>query len=150
MMIPEFKVRGPLPDDDGYILKTMGRDIESSNHRYPDGTPCMPKRLFFKEFEIVAKHLMRVSPARVVVPVSDASFIAAFVIAQCEPANKIIIVHYAQTRPPFRRLGLVKAALEDLGYEPGFEIIATHWTKFMNRVQRNDLILNERLLYGVK
>ncbi len=149
-MHSDFKVRGVLPDDVEYLLKTWGREVEASKPHYPNGKPAMPKRLFFDEYQLVMQALIRSTHARVVVPATDSSFIAAFVIANVYPDATTALVHFAYTRPPFRRLGLCTAALQDLGYEPGFELVATHWTKYMNRIMRDDLIFNDYALYGVK
>jgi hypothetical protein len=150
MLPTEFKIREPLPDDVEYLLKTWSREIEQTQPRYADGHSAFPQRLFYDEYQTkVIAPLMRKAHARVVVPTSDVTYIAAFVVANVFPSASTAIVHFAYTRPPFRRLGLATAALEDMGYREGHEIIATHWTNYLRRFKRPDLIFNDLVLYGV-
>lgn len=151
MNLTLFKIRPVLPDDVEYVLKTWCREIEQTKPRFANGMAACPKRLFFDEYqEKVVVPLTRKAQARVITTVADLTYIAGFVVANPLPECNTTIVHFAYTRPPFRRLGLATAALEDIGYVKGHEIVATHWTKYLNRFTRPDLILNEYVLYKVE
>jgi hypothetical protein len=145
-----FKVRGVLPDDVEFILKTWTREIERTKPRRADGSSAFPKRLFFDQYQRdVIVPLMTKAYGRVVVPVDDVSLIACFVVGNVIPEARTSVVHFAYTRPPFRRLGLAKAALEDLDHVDGYELVATHWTRYLNRFERADLVYNDLVLYHV-
>lgn len=158
-MIPtEFKVRRPLPDDVEYMIKTWGREIAHAQPRklFRDKkstfqASAFPQRLFYDEYQReVILPLTRKAQARVVCPVSDPEMIACFVVGESFPEVKTFVAHFAFTRPAFRRLGLCRAACEDIGYAEGHEIVATAWTRFLNRFDRADLIYNWLTLFQVR
>lgn len=143
-----FKIREPLPDDIEFILKTWSREIEKTKPRFADGSSCCPKRIFFNQYQKrVIVPLMSKCTARVIVPTSDPSYICGFVVGRYMPATAMVI-HFAYVRPPFRRMGLCSESLRDMGWVSE-EIVATHWTRYLNRFQIPGLILNEYLIYGV-
>lgn len=144
MISPEFKIRKPVPSDVEFLLKTWLREYRRALPRR------LPDRLYYNEFQRVILALTRKSDARVVCDAKDANYICGFVVGNNYPAEKTAVVHFAYMRPPFRRLGLGTAALEDMGYQVGHEIVATHWHPYLDRFEQKELIYNPYVLYKVE
>lgn len=140
----EFKIRRPVPSDVEFLIKTWLREYRR------EVPAAMPDRLYYNEFQKVILALTRKSDARVICAVGDANYICGFVVGTSYAAEKTAVVHFAYMRPPFRRLGLVTQALEDMGYEVGHELVASHWHPYLDRFQRKDLIFNPFILYKVE
>ncbi len=139
-----YKIRRPVPSDVEFMLKTWLREMRKS---YPRS---FPDRLYYNEFQKVILALTRKADARVICSATDANFIAGFVVGNVYAPQKTAVVHFAYIRPPFRRTGMVTNSLIDMGYEPGFEIVATHWSPYMDRFRIDSLIYNPFTLYKVE
>lgn len=152
-----FKVRKPVADDVEYIMKTWCAEVYHAQPKRPallNGRrlPVWPARLFFRQYQTdVIIPLVAKADCRVVCPEADANIIECFVVAKHLPEANICVVHFAYTRLPLRRLGLCRAALQDIGWREGEdELVATEWTRGLAGFTRDDLILNRLALYGVK
>ena len=142
-MAQSYTIRRPVPSDVEFMLKTWLREYRRAVPRN------MPDRLYYNEFQKVILALTRKSDARMVCSAEDPNFICGFVVGTAYPAEGTAVVHFAYMRPPFRRMGLVTKALEDMGYEMGDEVVATHWHPYLDRFRRNELIYNPLVLYKV-
>lgn len=136
-------IRRPVPSDVEFMLKTWLREYRRAVPR------SFPDRLYYNEFQKVILALTRKSDARVICAADDSNFIAGFVVGNVYPEAQTAVVHFAYVRPPFRRSGLATAALEDMGYAPGMEIVATHWHPHLDRFRLSNLIYNPHVLYKV-
>lgn len=142
-MTPLCHIRKPVPSDVEFMLKTWLREMRRSFPRN------FPDRLYYNEFQKVILALTRKSDARVICAADDPNYIAGFVVGNAYPEAQSAVVHFAYMRPPFRRMGLTTESLKDMGYEAGFELIATHWSPYMDRFRINELIYNPLTLYKV-
>jgi hypothetical protein len=147
----EFYVRRVLPDDVEYIMKTWGREVYAWQP-YKIGVNKLrmnatPARLFYKDYqETVMIPLFRKAEGRVVCPRRDPSVIASFLVGEAYPEYHSAIVHFAYTRVEYRRAGLARAALCDLGYTPGDEVIATEWSRTLHHFSNPELIFHRGAL----
>lgn len=156
-MNTEFRVRRPVADDTEFLIKTWSREAYASQpwRDAPEGggrkVSAFPARLFYDTYQReVIVPLFAKADARVVCPAQDASLIESFVVAKVFPEHRTTVVHFAYTRNAFRRLGLVKAALEDMGWSSDHEVVATMWSATLRKCTRQELIYNPFALYGVK
>lgn len=156
-----FCIRKPVADDVEFIMKTWMREVQGCQPRRlaRDGAwiPAWPDRLFYRDYQHeVLLPLFARSEARVICPRADANIIECVVVgkysAPPSPEGQgCMVVHFAYTKPPVRRFGLCRAALQDLGWREGQdEIVATEWSKYMSRFQREDLCLNRFALFQVR
>lgn len=140
---PLVSIRRPVPTDVEFMLKTWLREMRRA---YPRN---WPDRLYYNEFQRVILALTRKSGARVICVTDDPNFIVGFLVGNAYPESRTAVVHFAYMRPPFRRYGFARRALEDMGYQDGFEIVATHWSPYMDRFRLYQLIYNPLTLYKV-
>ena len=144
-MVAGATIRKPVPSDVEYLLKTWGREHRRALPR------ALPDRLFYHEFQKIMYSLVSRSDARVICAAEDPNYILGFVIGTVHPDAKTAVVHFAYVRSPFRRAGMVREALRDMGWEPGFEIVASHWSDYVARfdLKALNLVYNPYILYGV-
>jgi hypothetical protein len=139
-----FTIRKPVPSDVEYMLKTWLREMRKAYPRsYPD-------RLYYNDFQQIIMQLVAKADARVICSASDPNYICGFVVGSCVAEADTMVVHFAYMRSPFRRAGLVTQALQDMGLVKGYEIVATHWSPYMDRFRINELIYNPTVLYSIK
>jgi hypothetical protein len=141
---PLVTVRRPVPTDVEFMLKTWLREYRRAMPR------AFPDRLYYNEFQKIILALTRKSNARVVCTTNDPNFIVGFLVGDVYPEYETAVVHFAYMRPPFRRYGFARQALLDMAYQDGYEIIATHWTPYMDRFRIKQLIHNPYVLYKVE
>lgn len=120
-------IRRPVPSDVEYLLKTWGREHRRALPR------ALPDRLFYPEYQKIMYSLVSRSDARVICAAEDPNYIIGFVIGSVVPEAQTTVVHFAYVRAPFRRAGFVREALRDMGWQPGFEVVATHWCDYVDR-----------------
>lgn len=125
-MSESYKIRGAVPSDVEFILKTWGREMRRAYR-------AMPDRLFYHEFQKIMLALVSKSHARVICSATEPDFIAGFVVGTWHADAKTMVLHFAYLRPPLRRMGLCRAALEDMGYVWKEEIVATFWHPYLSR-----------------
>lgn len=145
MIDPSFTIRQALPSDMEFLLKTTMRELRAFEPR------SMPDRIWYQEMQGVVFALTRKCHARVVCDAASPDTICGFVFGEVYPEAKTTVVHFAYMRPAFRRLGLMRAALEDLGWKRGHEIVATHWSAYLDRfnLRALNLLYNKFVLYTV-
>lgn len=171
-MNPEFRIRKPVADDVEYILKTWLREahvaqpqrlqeraraLAGNEHASVEWTAAWPGRLFFPDYqaEVIVPCMQR-NDARIICPTADVNIIESVVLGRYAPpvdpdGAGCMVVHFAFTRPAFRRLGLARAALQDMGWREGQdELVASWWSKYLNRFTRRDLLLNPLTLWKVR
>ncbi len=130
-----FKIRQAVPSDHGLILKTWMREMrEATPKAYPD-------RHFYNDWQKKILALTRKAGARVICTANDPSYICGFVVAVVYPDIETTVVWFCHMRGPFRRLGLMKAALEDMGHQEGYEIVAPDWHPYLDRFNLKKLNL---------
>lgn len=139
-----FVIRRPVPSDVEYMLKTWLRKMRAAYPRQ------LPDRLYYNDFQAVILALTRKADARVICSADDPSYICGFVVGTVYPDAETAVVHFAYMRSPFRRMGLVTKALEDMGFKNTYEIVATHWHPYMDRFRLSNLIHNPWVLYKVE
>lgn len=134
-MTNQFVLRQAVPSDMGYILKTWMRTMrDACSKAYPD-------RLFYNDWQKKILALTRKSDARVICTANDPSFICGFVVGNVYSDVDTTLVWFAFMKPPFRRLGLVSAALADMNHALGYEIVAPDWHPYLERFDRKQLNL---------
>lgn len=142
-MSTPFRIRRAVPSDVEYILKTWGREMRGSYVR-------MPERLFYNWFQGIMLRLVQTQDARVICDPSDPDVIWGFCVGKWVPEARIMTVHFAYVRPAFRRLGLTTAALKDMGYEDGCEVVATFSSRYIERFRNDLFIYNPDVAWGLK
>ena len=140
---PQFKVRLAESGDVNFILKTWLRESRRATPR------AMPDSLFYNEFTKIIHLIIPKSEARILCAADDPQYIVAFAIGTTYLDIGTTVLHFCYTRPPFRRLGFIKEMMFELGYKPGYEIVATHWSEIAYKLLRDDLIYNPYILYSV-
>lgn len=147
----QWRIRSVLPDDVEYVIKTWAREAHEASPRRRDtvkhGThPAEPGRLFFPKFQSeVILPLFKKAEARIVCPASDISVIASFAVGRL--VADTFACYFAYTRAEFRRLGLARAALADMGYADGSDIACAAWSSTMSRFS-SPFVVYDHLLLG--
>ena len=139
-------VRKPVPSDVEYLLKTWGREHRRALPR------ALPDRLFYPEFQKIMYSLVSRTDARVICAAEDPNYIIGFVIGEVHADAQTAVIHFAYVRSPFRRAGFTRAALEDMGWRPGYEIVASHWSDYVARfdLKALNIVYNPYILYSVR
>ena len=137
-------IRTPLASDVKYIIKTWLRKMHAEQPL------AFPNQQFYNDFQKVILALMQTSEARLAASPSDSNHILAFAIGRHFPDLKVLHLHFAYTRAEFRRMGLQWDLIRDLGWRPGDEIVATHWSRNLRDSMAEKVTYNYLTLYGVK
>lgn len=147
----QWRIRNVLPDDVEYVIKTWAREAHAAQPTRRDsekhGThPAEPGRLFYPKFQAeVILPLFKKAEARIVCPASDITVIASFAVGR--KVDDTFACFFAYTRHEFRRLGLARAALADMGYEDGQDIACAAWSSTLSRFS-SPLVIYDSLLLG--
>ena len=137
-------IRAPIATDVKYIVKTWLRKMHAEQPL------AFPNQQFYNDFQKVILELMKTSEARLASSPSDTNHILAFAIGRAFPDLKVLHLHFCYTRAEFRRMGLQWDLIKSLGWEPGMEIVATHWSKDLRPSLAEKVTYNYLTLYGVK
>lgn len=116
-----IRIRGVLPDDVTFVIKTWLRD-------YRDEVPrsCTDKTYYHEHQEVIG-YLSSRSIMKVACDINIPSIIYGFAVGKAIPEGKVLVLHYVYLRPEWRRLGIGTELIRSLGYESGWEIVASHW-----------------------
>ena len=123
-------------------MKTWGREAKHCNMFHG-----MPDRLFYNEFQKIMLALVQKQQARVICDASEPDVIMGFVVGQWYPDADTFVAHFAYVRPAFRRLGMLRAALADMGYREGSEIVCTLWNSYIQRFKLDCMIYNPLVIW---
>lgn len=149
--IPTIRIRGGWPEDVEYVIKSWLRDYKRT---LPRNTPG---RTYYPAQQQVIGVLASTSTIKVACDANDMNMIYGFAVGQAHPELKTLVVHYVYIRDTWRRLGIAKALIKELGYQDGWEIVATHWTNYLERlatmgpqrVKYPFLVYHQYLLYSL-
>ncbi len=137
-----YRIRYAVPSDVEFLLKTWGREMKESGM-----FKGMPGRLFFNEFQAVMLALTQKQQCRVICDAKEPDVIYGFVVGSWQPQADTFLAHFAYVRPAFRRLGMCRAAMLDMGYREGAEIVASAWNSYVARFKLDCLIYNPFLIW---
>ena len=127
VQVPEIELdyRDFDPGDTNFIFHTWLKSYRKRVHTCPD-------RLYFPYQQALIARLCQRSRCTVACNKTDPSFILGYAIAQpfrnAADLKEPLVVHFAFTKLSYRRLGILRALLIQLGWVPGRPIHVSHWT----------------------
>lgn len=101
----ELLFRGATADDLSYVISSWLKSYRNGSARARE----VPGPVYFDQHHRVASALLGRSTISVVSHRDQADAILAYLVS--ERAGRVLVVHYAYSKRPFRRLGLASALL---------------------------------------
>lgn len=133
-------IRPATSDDYGYILKTWSVDFHKN---YP--TTHIPNSIYFPHQAQIINAIINQHGATVACIDDEPNTIVGYLVSQ--PVNDTnVIVHWAQTKGIFRRMGVLTTLLKNLEVQ-NKNIICTHaFPLFKDLKEKHHLIYDPTLL----
>lgn len=148
--VPEVNVelREFEPADANFVFHTWLKSYRRKIHSCPD-------KLYYPHQQSVIARVCGDSMCLVACDRDNPAFILSYVVGEPSRGRHVdipMLVHYAFTKLSYRRLGILRALLTQMGWLNRREIHVSHWTRSCRELQEARafrLINNPYLLMGL-
>lgn len=140
----KVQIRPVTEEDVGFIKKNWLRIVR---HSVDD---LCPSDLFYEEHDKVIGMLSNKSECLVACDPEYPFYIYGFIVGSPLP-DSAVLVHFVFTRDEWRRRGVARHLVSQLGYKPGAKIVATQLTTFLKKSKLRALkvIYNQYVLWSL-
>ncbi len=121
-----MQFRMPLAEDMKFVLRAWMTGFQG--HGW--SPMCKPNEYFEHQQRLISD-LAQSDHVRLIVAcdVSNPQQLYGFACGEPVTATTPLVMHWVYIKQVFRRLGVARELMREFGWQPGMQIIATHWTK---------------------